>query len=31
MFTTQNQVYFKDNRMREMDEQLGDLWAMICG
>jgi DNA mismatch repair protein MSH5 len=31
MFTTQNQVYFKDERMREMDEQLGDLWAMMCG
>ena len=31
MFTTQNQAYFKDNRMREMDEHLGDLWAMICG
>ena len=30
MFTTQNQVYFKDARMREMDEQLGDLYAMIC-
>ncbi len=31
MFTTKNQVYFKDRRMHEMDEQLGDLWAMICG
>jgi DNA mismatch repair protein MSH5 len=31
MFTTQNQVYFNDNGMREMDEQLCDLWAMICG
>jgi DNA mismatch repair protein MSH5 len=31
MFTTQNQVYFKDDRMREMDEQLGDLWAVMCG
>ena len=31
MFTTQNQVYFKDDRMRDMDEQLGDLWAMMCG
>jgi DNA mismatch repair protein MSH5 len=30
MFTTENQVYFKDARMREMDEQLGDLYAMIC-
>jgi DNA mismatch repair protein MSH5 len=31
MFTTQNQAYFKDIKMREMDEQLGDLWNMICG
>ena len=30
MFTTQNQVYFKDARMREMDQDLGDLWASIC-
>lgn len=31
VFTTENQVYFKDARMREMDERLGDLWNMICG
>ena len=31
IFTTKNQVYFKDRRMREMDDQLGDLYAMICG
>jgi len=31
MFTTENQVYLKDARMREMDERLGDLWNMICG
>lgn len=31
MFTTENQVYFKDARMRAMDERLGDLWNMICG
>jgi len=31
MFTTEKQVYFKDDRMHEMDEQLGDLWAMMCG
>ena len=31
MFTTENQVYFKDDRMHEMDDQLGDLWAMMCG
>ena len=31
MFTTKNQVYFKDARMHAMDEQLGDLYAIICG
>jgi DNA mismatch repair protein MSH5 len=31
MFTTGNQVYLKDTRMREMDAELGDLWNMICG
>lgn len=31
MFTTENQVYLKDNRMRAMDESLGDLWNMMCG
>jgi DNA mismatch repair protein MSH5 len=31
MFTTENQAYLKDARMREMDERLGDLWNMICG
>lgn len=31
MFTTENQVYLKDARMRAMDERLGDLWNMICG
>jgi DNA mismatch repair protein MSH5 len=31
MFTTGNQVFLKDARMREMDEELGDLWNMICG
>ena len=31
IFTTDSQVYFKDRRMREMDEMLGDLWNMICG
>ena len=30
MFTTRNQVYFKDAKMREMDQDLGDLWAGIC-
>ena len=31
MFTTENQVFFKDARMRAMDERLGDLWTAICG
>ena len=30
MFTTRNQVYFKDAKMHELDETLGDLWASIC-
>ena len=30
MFTTRNQVYFKDAKMRQMDQYLGDLWASIC-
>jgi DNA mismatch repair protein MSH5 len=31
MFTTENRAYFKDCRMREMDEKLGDMYGMICG
>ena len=31
MFTTENQVFFKDARMRAMDDRLGDLWTAICG
>lgn len=31
MFTTENQVFLKDARMRAMDERLGDLWTSICG
>ncbi|KAK5046143.1 hypothetical protein LTR84_008600 [Exophiala bonariae] len=30
MFTTTNQVYFKDVAMHEMDRDLGDLYAVIC-
>lgn len=30
IFTTHNQVYFKDAKMREMDQDLGDLYASIC-
>lgn len=31
MFTTENQAYLKDARMRAMDERLGDLWNMVSG
>ncbi|KAJ5588898.1 DNA mismatch repair protein MutS core [Penicillium hordei] len=30
MFITENQAYFKDFRMREMDEKLGDIYGFIC-
>lgn len=30
MFTTTNQVYFKDTNTHEMDHDLGDLYAIIC-
>lgn len=30
MFTTANQVYYKDSAMHEMDQDLGDLYAVIC-
>lgn len=30
MFSTETRVYFKNNRMRQMDESLGDMWAIIC-
>lgn len=31
VFTTENRAYFKDFRMREMDERLGDMYGLICG
>jgi len=31
MFITENRAYFKDFRMREMDEILGDIYGLICG
>lgn len=31
MFRTENRAYFKDFRMREMDEKLGDIYGLICG
>jgi DNA mismatch repair protein MSH5 len=30
MFTTKNMVYFKEETMRQMDSEIGDLWADIC-
>lgn len=31
IFSTKSRVYYKDFRMRELDETLGDLYAVICG
>ena len=31
IFSTENRVYYKDFRMRELDESLGDMYAFICG
>ena len=31
IFITENRAYFKDLRMREMDEKLGDIYGLICG
>lgn len=31
MFSTETKVYYKSNEMREMDDQLGDIYGMICG
>lgn len=31
MFVTENRAYFKDFRMREMDDKLGDMYGLICG
>ncbi|OAL67108.1 DNA mismatch repair protein Msh5 [Trichophyton rubrum] len=30
VFNTENRAYFKDSRMREMDEKLGDVYGLIC-
>ncbi|TPX24264.1 MutS protein msh5 [Coccidioides immitis] len=30
VFTTENRAYFKDFRMHEMDERLGDMYGNIC-
>ena len=31
IFVTENRAYFKDFRMREMDERLGDIYGLVCG
>jgi DNA mismatch repair protein MSH5 len=31
VFTTENRAYFKDERMRELDEKLGDIYGLVCG
>lgn len=31
IFITENGAYFKDYRMRELDENLGDIYGLICG
>ncbi|KAJ5620019.1 hypothetical protein N7510_004003 [Penicillium lagena] len=30
MFITENRAYFKDFRMKELDEKLGDIYGLIC-
>ncbi|KAL4886538.1 muts domain V-domain-containing protein [Aspergillus karnatakaensis] len=30
IFITENRAYFKDFRMREMDEKLGDIYGLVC-
>ncbi|KAL4917638.1 muts domain V-domain-containing protein [Aspergillus aurantiobrunneus] len=30
IFITENRAYFKDFRMRQMDEKLGDIYGLIC-
>ena len=30
MFTTKNTAYFKEEKTRRMDQEIGDLWANIC-
>lgn len=30
IFSTADRVYYKDYRMRELDESIGDMYAMIC-
>ncbi|KAH8425984.1 MutS family protein MSH5 [Aspergillus melleus] len=30
VFVTENRAYFKDFRMRELDQTLGDIYGLIC-
>ncbi|KAL8771108.1 MAG: hypothetical protein Q9209_003279 [Squamulea sp. 1 TL-2023] len=30
IFSTRSRIYYKDYRMRELDDTLGDMYAMIC-
>ncbi|KAI9802004.1 MAG: hypothetical protein M1825_003060 [Sarcosagium campestre] len=31
MFSTESKVYYKSDEMRDMDEELGDMWGIIVG
>ena len=31
IFSTRDRIYYKDARMRALDEQCGDIYAAICG
>jgi DNA mismatch repair protein MSH5 len=31
VFITETRAYFKDFRMRELDDKLGDIYGLICG
>lgn len=31
MFSSENSVYYKNERMRDMDREVGDVWNDICG
>lgn len=31
VFSTEDRVYYKDYRMRELDDTFGDMYSIICG
>ena len=31
IFSTESRMYYKDYRMKELDDTLGDMYALICG